>query len=401
VAALVIRYYWPQRDLQAAQAALQARQYDVARAALLRYLEARPQNAEAHLLLAQLERRSNHLAEAARQLDQCQRLGGPAEAIELERGLGAIQSGVYNAQLDALCSKHLARKDADQYVILEALSQGLTKTYRLKEALICLNQMLILQPDSAYALRRRAWIYTQDEQHDRALADYRQALEIDPQDTVARLGVAQILLNIQKNGAEAAEHFQRLWEVQQNSTVAVGLAQSWRLSGRAGEARRFLDDWSAQHPGDALALVERAKLALDEQAVEEAIKLARQAVALAPYVVEAHYTLYLGLTRQGRTAEARECQEQMERARAEGKKTREELALLTQRLQAAPDDADLRCQIAQIFLRYGEEEGLRWLLLNVQNHPGHRPSHLALADYYDKEGQTALAAEHRHLEGAK
>ena len=84
----------------------------------------------------------------------------------------------------------------------------------------------------------------------------------------------------------------------------------------------------------------------------------------------------------------------------QAQKAREELATLTQRLQGAPDDADLRCQIAQIFLRFGgEEEGIRWLVTNLQNHPRHAPSHQALADHYDRQGQTDRAAEHRRLAG--
>src|SRR5262249_28325163 len=108
---------------------------------------------------------------------------------------------------------------------------------------------------------------------------------------------------------------------------------------------------------------------------------------------------YLCLTREGKSAEAKDCQQQMEQARAEAKKAKEEMAQLTRRLQQTPDDADLRCQIARMFLRYGEEEGVRWLLLNVQNHAGHRPSHLALADYYDNQGDKVRASEHRRLAG--
>jgi predicted Zn-dependent protease len=393
-------YYWPQQYLRAARAALQRHEYEAARASLLRYLDARPRNAEAHLLLAQLERRSNNYAEAARHLAACQRLGGPAEAIELEHGLGLIQNGVYNAELDALCARHLARADADQYLILEALSQGLTKTYRLQEALVCLNRMLVLQPDSPYALRRRAWIYSQNEQQDRAEADYRRALEIDPEDTIARLGLAQILLNNRKQGREAADHFERLWAVRKDATVALGVAQSWRLAGRQEEARQLLDDWLRAHPGDTLALAERGRLALDEQAAEEAVALLRRALANAPYLYDAHYPLYLALTRLGRTDEAEACQVSMEQAKEQARQAKEEMARLTRRLQQSPDDADLRCQIAQLFLRFGEEEGLRWLQLILQSHPNHRPSHLALADYYDKQGQTARAAEHRRLAGA-
>jgi tetratricopeptide (TPR) repeat protein len=390
-------YYWPERHIQIARAALTRRDYETARASLLRCLKARPSSPEAHLLLAQLDRRANNYAEAANHLDACAHLGGPADAIALERALAAIQNGVYNPELDRLCYEHLSRNDADQYLILEALSQGFSKTYRLKEALACLQRMLVLLPDSSYALRRRAWIYAQWEQYDRAEADYRRALEIDPADTTARLGLAQILLDIRNNSREAAEHYERLWATKHEGTIALGLARSWRLLGRAADARRLLDDWLSLHSTDAPALAERGRLALDEQATEEGITLLRRAIALAPYLRDANYTLYLELTKQGRIAEAEVCQERMKQA----KKARDELAHLTQQLGAAPDDADLRCRIAQIFLNYGDgEEGVRWLLTTLQNHPRHAPSHRVLAEYYQKHGQNDRAAEHRRLADA-
>lgn len=391
---------WPEMYLRRARAALQRLDYDSARASLDRYLKSRPGSAEAHLLLAQLDRRANHPADAARHLDACFFLGGPPDAIELERGLALIQNGVYNDRLDALVAKHLTRPDADEYLILEALSQGLTKTYRLKEALVCLNRMLELHPDSTYALRRRGWVHAQGEHHDLAEADYRRALDLDPGDAVARLGLAEILLNARKDGPAAAEHYERLWAVRPDASVAQGLAQSWRLAGRLEDARRLLDAWLRVHTDDALALMERGRVALDEQAPEEALPLLRRAVALAPYLYQAHYSLCTCLSTLGRTAEAKECQGRMEQAKVQVKKDKEEMAELTGRLQQAPDDADLRCRIAELFLRYGEGEGLRWLQINLQSHPDHRPTHLALAGYYERQGQLDRAAMHRRSAGA-
>jgi tetratricopeptide (TPR) repeat protein len=384
-------YSWPERYLRAARVAWDRQDYVTARASLHRYLEARPRDPDAHLLLAQLERRANNYEEAAQHLDACARHGGAMDAVELERGLAAIQTGVYNTALDSLVSQHLARPDADQYLILEALSQGLTKSYRLKEALVCLNRMIVLRPDISYAYRRRAWIYSQGEQHALAEVDYRRALEVDAGDTVARLGLAQLLLTIRHDGPGAAEQFERLWELQQDAVVALGLAQSWRACGRGEDARRLLDDWLSTHADDALVLAERGRQAYDEQETEAAVTWLRRALALTPYQLDANYTLYLCLNRLGRKAEAEECLARFEKI----KEDKKQLVELTRRLQAAPDDADLRCQMAQIFLRYGEAEGLRWLLLNVQNHPDHRPSHLALADYYEKQGQAARASAHR------
>jgi tetratricopeptide (TPR) repeat protein len=377
-------YSWPERDLIAAREALARHQYDAARTSLGRYLEARPNSASAHLLLAQLDRRSNRYADAFRHLDACQRLDGPADAIELERALASIQEGNCTPQLDQLCYEHLHRGDGDEYLILEALSQGYTKTYRLREALACLHRMLILQPDSTYALRRRGWIYEQGEDHDHAEADYRRAVEIDPEDMVARLGLAEIVLDVRQNGPEAAAHFERLWPVRPEAAVALGLAKSWRLLGRGADARRLLDDWLRSHPTDALALAERGQLALDDHATTEGLALLHRAVALAPYLRDANHRLYLVLSQQGRIAEARECQARIH----EAEKAHEELGRLLQRVQTAPDDPDLRCQIGQIFLNNGaEEEGLRWLRTALQNHPSHQPTRLALADYDARRGQ--------------
>jgi tetratricopeptide (TPR) repeat protein len=389
-------WYRPERDFHEGRAALARHEYGAARSGLLRYLEARPSSAEAHLLLAQLERRSNQYAEAAKHLEAYERLGGSGETIALERALGVIQSGTVKPELVRLCYDHLNRQDADEYQILEALSQGFTKIYRLKEALACLEQMVVLQPDSNYAYRRRAWIRTQSEQYDSAEADYRRALEIDATDRVAALGLAQILLDKRRNGSAAAVEFERAWALHQDSAALVGLSQSWRLLGRADDARRLLDDWLANNPKDALALAERGRLAHDEGATGHAVDLLRQALTLAPFLRDANYTLYLCLKQQGRTAEAEACQARMRQA----KEAHDQIAVLTQRLQGAGDHPDLRFQIAQLFLRYGgEEEGIRWLSTILQRHPHHAASHLALAEYYDKLGQATRAAEHRRLAG--
>jgi predicted Zn-dependent protease len=389
-------HVWPERYLDQARARLLRRDYEAARTGLNRYLEARPDSAEAHLLLAQLDRRSNQYTDAARHLDACRRLGGPPEAIELERALAAVQSGVITPELDALCYKHLTRKDADEYLILEALSQGYVRTYRLTEALACLERMLAIDPDSGYALRRRAWIFAQSGQQDRAEADFRRAVEIDPEDRVARQGLAQILLGIRRNGKEAAEQYERLWQVQQDQTVLVGLARSWRLLNRHAEARQLLDGWLVNHPQDALILAERGQFALDDQAMDEAASFLRRAVALSPYLDEANHALYLCLERQGKKVEAEACQERIRRSKAD----RQELVRLTRQVQATPGDADLRCRVAELFLEFGEDdEGLRWLFVTLQARPDHRPSHRILADYYEKHGHPERAAEHRRLAG--
>ncbi|HEV3237089.1 MAG TPA: tetratricopeptide repeat protein, partial [Gemmataceae bacterium] len=249
-------YYWPETYLRAARTALAQRDNEGARKALTNYLKARPDSVEGHLLLAQIERRANNYGEALKHLDACPRSSDSRDAIDLERGLIAIQQGFYTAELNALCAKHLARQDGNEYMILEAMSQGFLKNYRLKEALMCLQRMLVLQPDSNFALRRRAWICVKSGQFDQAEKDYRQALEIEPNDLVARQELAQILLDIRKNAKEAAEHFERIVAEQRDSQSVMGLAKSWRILGCNEDARTMLEAWLKDNPRDALALME-------------------------------------------------------------------------------------------------------------------------------------------------
>jgi Tfp pilus assembly protein PilF len=50
------------------------------------------------------------------------------------------------------------------------------------------------------------------------------------------------------------------------------------------------------------------------------------------------------------------------------------------------------------YFRLGnEEQGRRWLYAALQEDPWHAQAHQALAERYEQEGQTALAAPHRQF----
>jgi tetratricopeptide (TPR) repeat protein len=391
---LSIWRYWPDVYLRSARQALARRDYNAAHADLENYLRVRPESAEAHLLMARLDRRGNRLNQFALHLDACQRLGGFAEEVELERALLALQNGDFDPRLEALCRKHAVPSDPYEFFILEALSQGYCKVYHLPEAQFCLNRMLEIQPDNGYCLRRRAWIYANSRKYQEAEADYRRALEIDPNDRVARLGLAQLLLDVSQDGSKALEQFDRLLKDSREAATTLGYARSLLLLGRTDEGRLLLDDWLRDHPDDAPALTERGKLALEEKQLDAAESWLRHAVQLAPSDPRANHSLYLCLVRKGKAAEAEECQTRFNRNREDTKR----LDDLMQELKRSPDDADLRCQAAEIFLRQHQEpEGERWLLTTLQMRPDHGPSHRALADFYRRKGRSDLAESHQRL----
>jgi Tfp pilus assembly protein PilF len=62
----------------------------------------------------------------------------------------------------------------------------------------------------------------------------------------------------------------------------------------------------------------------------------------------------------------------------------------------------LRCEAGTILLRNGlKEDGRRWLLSALREDPYHAPTHAALGDYYQKEGNDSLAAFHRRIAAAQ
>ena len=118
----------------------------------------------------------------------------------------------------------------------------------------------------------------------------------------------------------------------------------------------------------------------------------RQAVTKSPYDRDARYTLYQCLKRQGKEQEAQGCLSIFERLDADLKN----IDRLMRQVQKTPYNPELYHEAGVLCLRNGSEaEGIRWLHLALRYDPLHRPSHQALADYYQRTGKSDLAAQHR------
>jgi predicted Zn-dependent protease len=195
--------------------------------------------------------------------------------------------------------------------------------------------------------------------------------------------------------AEAIKHYELLHQRQvANPALILGLAQCRKALGASDEARRLIDGLLAEQPDYVPGLIERGKLALDESQEDEAERLFRTAVQLAPYDPLANYNLYLCLLRRGRKEEARE----LAKKRDQIEKDMSRMDQLSREVAKQPHDASLRCEAGTILLRNGlKEDGRRWLLSALKEDPSHVPTHAAFVELYEKEGNAALAAFHRQL----
>src|SRR5207249_612165 len=132
--------------------------------------------------------------------------------------------------------------------ILEALASVYLQQARYLEALRCLDRWVNLAPDSVCALDWRGWVSNQLDHRGQAIGDYERILQLQPDRSVVRLRLAEILVESSRH-AEAVPHLERLREEQPtNSDVLVALASCWMVQGRTDDARALLDSVLAARP---------------------------------------------------------------------------------------------------------------------------------------------------------
>lgn len=377
------------------------RRYDFA-AALAHwraYLELRPEDADAHLRAARCARRAEFLVAytgpraglgdaASGHLREAERLGAPAEAVALERALAQHGYGT-----EGLLRSRLQAGGPDAALVLEALIHRHLRRLQLEQALAYADLLRDAQPGHALALLWRGRIREQFDQARAGREDFERALHDVPDFDAARYYLAESLLR-SRQSAEAEAHLRRLLDRgADNRLVRLAWAKCRIALGDERQGGELLDAWLAEaperHPRLLEALSARARLSLSAGRPEEAEALARRALRESPLDRYALYDLARSLNAQGRGAEARAVEEELDRIKRDLRlvaRCREELA-------KNPADVGLRHEIGAAYLRVGRPgEALVWLNSVLERDPKHRPTLQALAEYHARAGDEAAAA---------
>jgi tetratricopeptide (TPR) repeat protein len=332
-------------------------------------------------LSARAARRAGQYDEAERWLEKYRQARGLDDAGSFEELLLTAERHV--DQLAAECRRLVEQDDPDSPLILEALTRGYLRQYRLGEAGFCLEQWLKRQPDNPQALCLKGQFHL-DYEHapSRAADSYRRAVQLDPEHEEARLGLAVVLLET-KAFAEAAEHMEYLRRRQpDNPRVEVGLAQCRDALGQPDVALRQVEDVLARQADYAPALALRGQLALEAGQYEEAEDWLRRAVARAPGDHQARYNLILCLHHNRKAEEAKRHEEELREWEDALKRFNE---IVTKEMPKRPHDPDLHYQLGRLLLRSGHaEEGVRWLQSALRLDPGHAAARQALAEYAEQ-----------------
>jgi predicted Zn-dependent protease len=384
-------YLWASYNYRLAEQDLRRQDFEAARKHLAVCLKIWPSDMETCLLAARTARQARAYDEAAQLLRTYKKLGGVADAIDLEQVLAKAQRGEL-AGVEKKLLKAAEQDSPETSLIWEALAQGYMETYRWPQALYCVKKLVEREPNNLWAYMERGWIRQNLNQLGDAETDFRHALKLDTENVHARLSLAEVLLKATVY-AEAAEHYEWLRQRDpENANVLFGLARCRRYLNQLEEARVLLDRLLESNPKDSRFLGERGKLDLVEGRLNDAESWLRKSLALDPNERQTNYDYYLCLVGLGKKEEA-------EQQRIKLKRVEEDSDRFGQLLQAYtknPKDLSLACEIGEIMIRNDrKQEALGWLEGVLAQDPRNKNAHRLLADYYERTGNPRLAEDHR------
>lgn len=352
-----------------------------------------PRDPEVHRLAARAARQTGDFVTAEFHLNTCLRLdNGATEDVQLEFLLMRAQTGEVE-EVAGLLFRYIDRGHPDAELILETIAFVYMHHFRYGPAFAALKRWIELNPQSATAYRFRGWVRERMNQPALALADYSQAIELDQGLDLIRLRLIEMYLE-DKDPSKAVPHLEYLQARDADRPeVLARLGQCRFLQGKHPEARQFLESAVVKLPNDPGVLIHLARLDIQDKQPARAEERLRKLLDLDPSDTEARYLLVSALQQQRRDAEA-----QQELAECERHKVLLERAnhLLQQEAKQPSGDPLAASEIGTLLLQIRQDrQGLYWMNEALNRDPDHRLTHQALADYYERKGDSERASFHR------
>jgi tetratricopeptide (TPR) repeat protein len=360
---------------RAAQAAAMEGDIPLAHRHLTQCLEEWPDDAEINFEMARLLRRDGEFASAGRFLTRAAALGWDSDAIKMEKTLLAAQTGDFRSSENTIL--RWARLGTDeQYLFLEVLIPQYLLRHDLDLALELLTTWIKKEPRNVRAL---LWLVEASERlrlPTQALDAAATAAEVAPDRADVRAKCGLLLLEYNRV-VEARPHLERAVELDPADRAArIGLARCLHSLGESPAAVRLLDELLVDRPGDPEALGVRGLVALQSNHPEEAVQYLRQVLDQTPFDLEALNNMAAAWAALGQPNDAKIYLDRFESA----KRDLAELQETTKAVAKEPRNPNLRYKAGTILLRNGQTEGgIRWLESALAENPGHEPTRKALA----------------------
>ena len=206
-----------------------------------------------------------------------------------------------------------ATSPGDVELVLEAVIVGALRAMDLAHAQGALELWRERCTTPADQLQGKIWagdIAIRKGEVGRAITAYREAVEADPGNDIARQRLAEILSRYEP--AEALPHLEKLRQKRpQDPTLRLHLARCKRGLGDYDEARELLDALLAENPQSVDVLLERGQLDLDLGNSAAAEPRLRRAVALEPNRRDPNLALARCLRLAGKDDQAKKFQDRV------------------------------------------------------------------------------------------
>ncbi len=351
------------------------------------------ENAETHFLLARGYRRLEEFEKFEDHFKQAERLGWEFKLLQREHLIALGQLGKYE-QLNPYWSELFREAGSDGPEISRAFVTGCLVHLRLADARKVLDAWTRDYPDDPEPRFLNGRIAESVMLWQDAKTYYAACLKLDPTHEQARLGLAKCEMAIGRFDL-ANDEIAQVLESSPDSNEARSLrAQCLEKLGETDEAVSLLRQVVKSDPKHVDALKTLGNLLLTQKEPDEALAYLERAYDLTPEDSSARFPLAKAYKAVGRTEEAKPHFDFVE----EATKPLIRLGRLTSQVQEEPENPDLRYQIGMIAWKYqSRDTGVRWFRSILSLEPGHKKTHLALAEHFDVTGETDLATHHREL----
>ncbi|MFO0909159.1 MAG: tetratricopeptide repeat protein [Isosphaeraceae bacterium] len=377
------------QELAAATRAAVAR-HDLAQAQTLidRWIEARPGDGEPHALCARINLIRHDPAKVIESLDRAAERQYDPAAIALTRAILIARSGRSTEAIPILQRAFATPGPLDPEVA-DALVRAYLSSFQFGPAAYVLARWIKEVPDDARPyLYRNEIDQRSDATADVMIANYRMALQRDPNLDKARLGLADKLRDSQRSDEAEVEYQAYLERHPQSVEAHVGAGQ---IALRKGELAKAVEHFEAAlrvDPKEPVALRELALIDVRSGAYDRACRRLETVIQVDPYDPEVHLSYSRALRFAGRTEEAKKEAETVERLR----KDHQEMNDIRRAIVEKPNDLEIRLRAAKWLLDHGHDaEGLEWTQLTLKEHPGHPATCRMLEEYYRRKGNAGLA----------
>ena len=388
-----VGYVYVRHQWKEAQADIREMRLDDARRRLDFCLAVWPRRVDVRLLAARAARLSGEFEVAEAHLNECLKLsGGATEDIQVEFLLMRAQTGEVE-EVAPLLEIFVENGHREGSLILETLARTYMHHLEYGPAYRCLNRWIALKPEESKPYYWRGWVLERVSNPAHARLDYERALALDPDVYQVRLRLAEILLE-DHHPQEAVVHLEYLWARHAGRPeVQARLGQCRFVQGRMPEARELLTAAAEHMPEDLPLLLHLARLDLLDKRPDVAEARLRKILTVDPAYTEAEYTLALVLRAQRREAEGVAMMAQYDQHKAILDRANKLLSEEGEKPTATPE---VPHEIGTLLLQLQKDRlALHWLNQALARNPNHRPTHQALAEYFERTGDLESAASHR------